>query len=179
MGAAMAGAAALTGLLFLAFHYAIARAGPLANPNTAYFRTDHLTVEQVVKALPSGVTPTRDPFLPPFLDTGAVRTVVQAGHWVVVVATLVVITAARRRRREWAVAVSAITACVLAGPAYVILNYVASDIYFNIPPRYALSAVPGLAVVLASVLRRPLISRVVAGFAALGSSVVIVTLARA
>lgn len=179
MGGAMIGVAAVTGLLFLAFHDAIARAEPLANPNTAYFQTDHLTAKQVVQALPNGVTPMRDPFLPPFLATTPVRVVIRAGHWLLLGALLVVIAAAARKSREWPLAVSALVACLLAGPAYVVLNYVASDIYFNIPPRYALSAVPGLAVVLGSLLRRPLLGRVMAGLAAAGSLVVLLTLARA
>lgn len=179
MGAAMVGVAALTGLGFLALHEAIARAGPDANPNTAFFKTDNVPAELVVRAIPNGITPTRDPFLPPFLATTAVRTIARAGHWVLLGATIVVIAAAARRSREWPLALSALAACALAGPAYVILNYVASHIYFNIPPRYALSAVPGLAVVLAAVLRRPLAARVLAGLAGLGSLVVLVTLARA
>ena len=179
MGAAMVGVAALTGLGFLAFHNAIARAPAEANPNTAFFHTDDFPAEMVVRSLPNGITPMRDPFLPPFLVTGAVRAVARSGHWLVLGAAVAVIATAARRSREWPLAVSALTACALAGPAYVILNYVASHIYFNIPPRYALSAVPGLAVVLAAAFRRPFAGTVLAGLAALGSAVVVLTLARA
>ena len=179
MGAAMVGVAVLTGLGFLAFHNAIARAPAEANPNTVFFHVDHFPAELILRSIPNGITPTRDPFLPPFLATGAVRAVARSGHWLILGATIAVIATAARRRREWPLAVSALTACALAGPAYVALNYVASEIYFNIPPRYALSAVPGLAVVLAAALRRPWAGPVVAGLAALGSAIVLLTLARA
>ena len=178
MGVAMVGVAAITGLGLLAFHNAIAHAPAEANPNTTFFRIDHFPAEMLGPSLPHGIAPTANPFLPPFLATGAVRAVVRSGHWLLLGATLVVIATAARRTREWPLAVSSLSACALAGPAYVILNYAASQIFFHIPSRYALSAVPGLAVVLAGALRRPLAGAALAGLAAVGSLVVLVTLVR-
>jgi hypothetical protein len=179
MGAATAGVATLAGLGFLALHGAIARAPAEANPNTTFFRIDHFPAEMLLPSLPNGITPTRNPLLPDFLATGPVRAVVRSGHWLLLGANLAVVATAARRTREWPLAVSSLTACALAGPAYVIVNYVASQTFFHIPSRYALSAVPGLAVALAAAFRRPVAGAVLAGLAALGSAVVLLTLARA
>jgi hypothetical protein len=171
MAGGLVGAALLASLVVLVIHDTTAKAGALANPNTVTFHVDTITVDQVITAIPSGVTPVQDPLLAPFLAVAPVKVLILASNWLLLACGLGLgLTAATGSRSE-ALAVGAIVACAVAGPAFVLVNYFSVHTFVAIPTRYSLSALPALAAALGLALRKPWAQWAVCAFAALSAAV--------
>jgi hypothetical protein len=179
MAAAVVVAAVVAGLGLLVLHDAVARAGPLSNPNTAHFQVDHLALGQVLGAVPAGVVPVQDPFLPDFLDTSVMKLLVRCGEWLLLGGAVGTAATSARGSAGEALAVSALAGCAVTGPALVVLNYLSLQTYVAIPSRYALSVVPALAAALALALGKSWTPFAVATVAALSSAVILVALVTA
>jgi hypothetical protein len=112
------------------------------------------------------ITPTGTPWVTYALNRpviSLVTLVVTLALPVLAVAALALSAAGDRVR---ALAVAGLVATLLTGPLFVVANYVLTGIYTPIPSRYALAAVPAMAVAGAMVLDRNRLGRVLASVVA-------------
>jgi hypothetical protein len=173
MGGSVAGAVAVSGLGWVALNSAVARVGPLANPNTFNQQACCLPVEAVLSQVEATVTPAHDPYLVPFLQNNKVRTLVNFTDWVLLGSAVGLAALAGRGSRGEALGASAIVCMVAAGPLLTVTNFAFQGAFYGIPPRYGLSLMPALAACLALSLEK---SWVRACVGALAASSVVVTL---
>jgi hypothetical protein len=156
---------ALTGLAWVGLNSAVARVGPLANPNTFNQQACCLHLEMVLGQLPATVTPAHDPYLVPFLQDNKVRTLVSLTDWLLLGSAVGLAAFAGRGSRGEALAASAVVCMLATGPLLTVTNYVFQHAFYGIPPRYGLSIMPALAACLALSLRKNWVRFCVAGLA--------------
>ncbi|MDQ4070213.1 MAG: hypothetical protein M3203_12200, partial [Actinomycetota bacterium] len=154
MAAGVAGTVVVTGVAWVAFGSAVARVGPLANPNTFNQQADRLSLEMVLGQTGAAVTPIHDPYLAPFLRSGPVRTMADLTDWLVLGAAIGLAALACRGSRGEAVGVSTFLCAVATGPVLTVSNYVFQGAFYAIPPRYGLSLVPAFTVALGLALEK-------------------------
>jgi hypothetical protein len=171
MAGGVVGAVVVTGLAWVALNSAVARVGPLANPNTFNQQAASISLEAVLGESGATVTPIHDPYLVPFLRGNAVRTLVRMTDWLLLGAAIGLAALARRAGAAEALGASAIVSAVATGPLLTVTNFVFQGAYYGIPPRYGLSLVPAFAVALALSMQKTWFRVVVAAVA--GASVVL------
>jgi len=154
MAAGVAVTVLLTGVAWVTLNSAVARVGPLANPNTFNQHVTTLSREAVLGQLGAAVTPARDPYLVPFLRNNAIRTLVSLTDWLLLGAAIGLAALSARGSRAEALGASAIVCAVATGPVLTVTNYAFQGAFFGIPPRYGLSVLPAMAVALALCLRK-------------------------
>jgi hypothetical protein len=144
----------LTGVAWVTLNSAVARVGPLANPNTFNQHVTSLSRDAVLGQLGAAVTPVRDPPLVPFLRNDVVRTLVTLTDWLLLGGAIGLAVLSTRGSRAEALGVSAIVCVAATGPVLTITNYVFQGSYFGIPARYGISLLPVLGVSLALSLQK-------------------------
>jgi hypothetical protein len=179
MAVGVTAAVGVVGLAWVAWHDNLARAGPLANPNIARFQTGSLALSQVLGQLDAGVTPIRDVAHVVFLNLTVLTAAVLLLNWLLLGASVGAATFGARASRAEALGIGALVAIVATGPLFVISNYVSLSMFASIPGRYALSAVPVLAVVLALSLRKQWVLGVVGALALVTSATTFIAVAMA
>ena len=173
--------AMVTGLAWVALNSAVARVGPLANPNTFNQQACcGLPLDAVLGQLGATVTPIRDPYLPPFLRNNVVRTVVSLTDWILIGAAVGVALLAARASRAEALALSAAFCALATGPVLTLTNYIFQGAFYGIPARYGLSILPALGVALALALTRGKVwsSAALAGLSTASVAVVLIGVLR-
>jgi hypothetical protein len=175
MAAAVASAVVVTGLAWVSLNSAVARVGPLANPNTFNQQAESISLDTVLSNSGAAVPPTRDPYLVPFLQNEKFRTMVRATDWLLVGAAIGLAALASRRSSGEALGAAAIVCAVATGPVLTVSNFIFQHAYYPIPPRYGLSVIPAFAVGLGLTAQKSWTRVAVAGFA--GVSVVLTLVA--
>ena len=173
MAAGIVAAVTVAGLTWVVLHEALATAPNLTNPISRRLHVDSLSLEQVLPAAGAGVTPLDGAHLAPFLGGVLVSTLMTAVRWLFIGSSFGVAASAEAGSGEEAVALSTMATVVLGGPFFVVVNYLSLDVFYAVPPRYMLSAVPAMAVALGLSMRKPWTS--VAGVT-LGVAAAVVTL---
>ena len=148
MAAGVAGATVVTGLAWVALGSAVARVGPLANPNTFNQQVAGISFDVVLGQTGAAVSPFRDPYLTPFLRTVPIRTMAQLTNWLMLGAAVGLAALAYRGSRGESIGASAFASAVATGPLVTLTNYVFQGAFYEIPTRYGLSLVPAFAVAL-------------------------------
>ena len=179
MAAAVASAVVVTGLAWVGLNSAVARVGPLANPNTFNQQAQSISLDTVLSNSGAAVPPTRDPYLVPFLQNETFRTMVRATDWLLVGAAIGLAALARRRSSGEALGAGAMVCAVATGPVLTVSNFIFQHAYYPIPPRYGLSVIPAFAVGLGLVAQKSWIRVALAGFAAVSVVLTLVALVRA
>jgi len=167
VGAGILAAAAIVGLAWVGVARAIQRSDPESIPMIERSHVDSIGASAVRANVTAGFTPLKDAYLPDFLEeSSAVRTYDEWLDVVVAVGAVLGIAYAGAWTRLRALGVAAVVVCLAAGTALVVANFVFSGIYVDIPPRYALSALPGLLAVCAVPLERRFLLVAASAFAA-------------
>jgi len=127
------------------------------HPSQRIFDVDHLELETVVgRDTVFGIFPPFEGHVPTVLGNTAYLTFVGAAVLVAIGALLSVTFGARLSERVGTLGAATLIGLLVSAPVLVLYNYVADGLYFPILTRQALSAVPALALVIASVAtRRP------------------------
>lgn len=175
MAAGVAATVVVTGLAWVGLNSAVARVGPLANPNTFNQQAPNISLETLFGNSWAAVPPTRDPYLVPFLQNDTFRAMVRATDWLLVGAAIGVAALARRRSPGEALGAGAMVCAAATGPILTVSNYVFQGAYYPIPPRYGLTVVPAFAVALGLAAQKTWTRAALAGFA--GVAVVLTLLA--
>jgi hypothetical protein len=149
MAGSVTAAVAVTGLAWVGLNSAVARVGPLANPNTLNQQACCLPLEAVLSQVEATVTPAHEPYLVPFLQNNKVRTVVKLTDWALLGTALGLAAFAGRGSRGEALAASVVVCMLATGPLLTLTTYVFQGAFYGIPPRYGLSLMPALAACLA------------------------------
>jgi len=173
MAALLTGVVLLTGLGWVMLNSAVARTGPLSNPNTLNQQAQSLRPEMILGQVQATVTPARDPYLVPFLRNGVVRTIVSATDWVFIASALGLAALAARGSPGVSLGASTFLCAVMTGPVLTVTNYVFQHAFYAIPARYGLSLIPAFAAGLGLSLGKAWVQRAVVGLAGIA---VIVTL---
>ena len=171
MAAGIAATVVVTGVAWVALNSAVARVGPLENPNTFNQQVSGLSLDAVLGESGATVPPTHNPYLVPFLQNNAIRTLVRATDWLLLGAAIGLAALARRASPGEALGASAIASAMATGPLLTVTNYVFQGAYYGIPPRYGLSLVPAFAVALGLSMQKTWVRAAVASVA--GASVVL------
>lgn len=179
MAVAITAAVGVAALAWVALHEALARGGPLANPNVARFQTDSISLSRVLGQLGAAVTPIRDVAHVDFLDLTLLTAAVVTLNWLFLGTAVGAAMLGNRASRTEALGIAAFVAMVVTGPLFVISNYFSLGMFASIPGRYALSVVPVLAVVLALSLRKPWVLGAVGVFAVVTSATTFIAVATA
>ena len=145
--AGMLAGVAVVSVGWLAMARAAQEVDPATLPMLKRLHVDELEYDDVRADLTAGFTPLNGAYLPPFLrESGGVKTLNVWGNVVVGAGAVVGLAYSAARSRLRAISIAALIVAFVAGPALVVANYVLSDIYTPIPPRYALSLLPALLV---------------------------------
>lgn len=179
MAVAVTGAVGVTGLAWVAVHEALARGGPLTNPNVARFQIGSISLSHVLGQLDAGVTPVRDVAPVVFLDLTVLTAAVVVLNWLLLGTAVGAATLGGPATPTEALGIAGLVAIVATGPLFVISNYVSLSMFASIPGRYALSALPVLAVVVALSLRKQWVLAVAGAFAVLTAATTFVAVATA
>jgi len=118
---------------------------PSKIPMVARFRAATFPVAQMSQAWQAALNPLGTAYLAPFLRASSL-VIVLAGLTALLLfaGTLAGAVLSPPHSRLRTLAVASLVVVLVAGPALVLFNYVAQGIYVDIPPRYALAAVPAM-----------------------------------
>jgi hypothetical protein len=136
-------------VVWVALNSAVARVGPLANPNTRNQQACCLSFEQVLGQVQATVTPARDPYFVSFLQNNKIRTINQLTDWALLGGAVGLAAFAGRGSRGEALAAASIVCMLATGPLLTVTNFVFQGAVYAIPSRYGLSLMPALAACLA------------------------------
>jgi hypothetical protein len=145
MAGAVVATVAVTGVAWVGLNSAMARVGPLANPNTFNQQACCLPLDSILGQVDATVTPAHDPYLVSFLQNTKVRVVVKLTDWLLLGTAVGLAALGRRGSRGEALAAAAIVGMLATGPLLTVTNYVFQGAFYGIPPRYGLSMMPALA----------------------------------
>lgn len=106
------------------------------------------------------VTPLRAPLLPPFLDSTAIWLPLAAINVAIIAACLAAVVDVRGGHRTPIVGLTALVALPIGAASLVVFNFLFLGLYFPLPPRYGLSAMPALVLGLVWLFRPAPASRV-------------------
>jgi hypothetical protein len=151
------GAVALVAVAWVVVSRNIEILSPDVQPQYLRFRISTFPLDRITETWRSVVSPLQDAHVPSVLDDDWYQALAGVLDLALVLGCAACILRTKAFERLWTVAVAALSAAILAGPALVVFNYVAQGIYVGVPPRYGLSLVPGLTAPLIVPLRsRPL-----------------------
>jgi hypothetical protein len=145
MAGAVVATVAVTGVAWVGLNSAMARVGPLANPNTFNQQACCLPFDSILGQVDATVTPAHDPYLVSFLQNNKVRVVVKLTDWLLLGTAVGLAALSARGSRGEALAAAAIVGMLATGPLLTVTNYVFQGAFYGIPPRYGLSMMPALA----------------------------------
>ena len=164
----MAGGVAVVAFVWLVIGSAIARVPSGDIPMQARFHVDSIGAAEFLTNSVTGFTPLNTPYVPVELATAWISPVAVLVDRLFLVGLGVAAFAAGAGSRLRAMALATLMALALVGPGFVVVNFFLTDgMYVEIPRRYGLSAVPGMAIALAVVLRDRRALAVVSGGAGL------------
>jgi hypothetical protein len=147
-----------------------------AIPMVGQNQVDSLPLVRFAQELHTMVTPVRTPYLPPVLRRTSIVYSVQlldlAG--LAAIASAAVYSAARSRIRLFALATA--LAMVATGPVMAVAFYVSSRLGSEVPSRYGIALLPGIALCAAPALQRRWVQVMAAAFAAFSALAIIVAL---
>lgn len=116
-------------------------------------------------------SPFLDPFVPHNLATNWVYAIYLIGTFGLPVLAATGGLLGESGSRTRALAVASLATMALAGPLFMVIFYVTSEVYTDVPSRYSLSLVPLLLVAAAPVVDRPVVRQIAAVFAAVAALV--------
>lgn len=166
MAGAVVAAVVVSGVAWVGLNSAVARVGPLANPNTSNQQTCCLPLEAVLGQVGATVTPAHDPYLVPFLQNNKVRTLVSLTDWLLLGSAVGVAAFSGRGSPGEGLAAGTLVCALATGPLLTVTNYLFQGAFYGIPPRYGLSLMPGFAVAVALTLDKGWVRVCVTGLAA-------------
>ena len=170
-------AVGVTQLLWSAVQEQLALVPREAIPMVGQNQVDSFQLVRLAQELHTMVTPVRTPYVPPPLRRTAVTYSVQlldlAG--LAAIASAAVYGAARSRIRHFALATA--LAMVATGPVMAVAFYVSSRLGSDVPSRYGIALLPGIALCAAPALQRRWVQLMAAAFAAFSALAIITSLA--
>jgi len=165
LAAALAGVA-LVAVAWLAVSSSIQDVDPRDIPMTQRFQVDSIGYDEIRAKVNIGFTPLKDGYLPPFMNTDRLQTLTTWSNVLVGAGVIAGIAYAAAGSRLRAIALAAVSASLLTGPALVLWSFFTSGIYVKNPPRYALAALPALLVACAVPLEQRILRWTATVFAA-------------
>lgn len=176
--AALVAGAVISGAIWMAVQKSVARVDLLSIPMNQRFHVSTLSLGQVLGEVPAAMTPLHDAYLSPPLRTHTISSFVWVTEWLLLGASLGAVALAGRGSRLAAFGAATLLLMAATGPLLVAVNYVSFRAYVPIPPRYGLSIVPALGVVLAGLLQKPPVTALVGALAAGSALSTLLALAR-
>ena len=149
---ALAATAGIVAIGWSAVIATLAEIPPDDLPMSQRFLVDAFPAAGLLVPLGSFVTPLADPYLVPPLRSTWTTIFSELTVWLLLLGTLAAALLDRGHARVQAMARSWLLVGLFGGPFLVVLNYVGQGQYIELPVRYALTLVPGLAVIAAAVL---------------------------
>jgi hypothetical protein len=150
------------------------------NPMIEAFRSDRLTLDQILGESMAMVTPLRNPVVPPFLHTPLLFVVARLFEIALLVGTFGVLLTRERIQPIGALAAGGGLTMLAGGSLLTVVIFVLGGRFFTgIPPRYGLSLIPFLNVALAGSLKRPAAVWAMVALAVLSAGVLILQLSMA
>jgi len=133
---------------------AMARLDRSEIPMAQRFHVDGITVDQVLQSVPTGLSPLREPYLPPMIDGTALRVAVSLTDKLLVAGVVAALLMSVAGSRQRALAGATLAGLVALGPFYVIFDFYATHGYFEVPARYGLALVPFMGAAVAAACQR-------------------------
>jgi hypothetical protein len=146
VGAMSAGAVVVAGA-WAVYSSAAARVPLLTIPMERRFHVASLGVREFGRNLAAGFTPMTPWHIPVEIRAFWMPSVAQLVDHLFLAGLVAAAVFGLARSRERALAVAVLISLLLAGPVFVLVNYVGTSTYVDIPHRYALSVLPAIAAV--------------------------------
>ena len=131
----------------------------------ARFHVDRINLDHVISQLSALPLPLSGPQLGPQLHTQVMVEIMFVVNVLTIAAPFAALAFLPREAPATSLSGATLTVLLLGGPAFVIVTYVLSHTFFGIPPRYGMSAVPALGIVIAATLERRWLEFTAAGIA--------------
>jgi hypothetical protein len=123
---------------------AIAEVPVEANPQHQRFAVDEIELGAIIGELGSVVSPVNNPYVPPVFGGPLAWAFVTLANWLLIGSAVAVAATSAKGSPRAALGGAAFWAMVVAGPAFVIVNFAFLGAFFPIPARYGLSMLPAL-----------------------------------
>jgi len=177
VGVMGAGTAAV-GAVWAGYSSSTARVPAMTIPMVKRYHTESIGLRQVLRNVPTGITPLDTPYVPSEVKALWVEPAAQLVDRLFLVGLAVAALLGAPGSRQRALAMATLVTLALVGPLMVVVNFLFQGTYVDIPRRYGLSLVPALAVALPALLANRRVFQAVAASATLVSLGTVLALIR-